>query len=70
MTSVLQSDFKGIKTALVNELRGFSSWSELYGLQSDAENFGRTEYRVAVLRVHQLYRVFVKAFDSVSRGLL
>ena len=22
------------------------------------------------IRVHQLYRVFVKAFDSVSRGLL
>lgn len=59
--SVLQSDFKGIKTALVSELRGFSSWSELYGLQSDAENYGGTEYRVAVLRVHQLYRLFVEA---------
>lgn len=63
-------DFKGITTVLIKALRGFSSWSELYGLQSDAENYCGTEYRVAVLRVHQLYRVFVKVFDSVSRGVL
>ena len=50
-----------IKMALDKELRGVaggvSNSSELYGPDTDTENYCRAEYRVAVPLVHQLYRL-------------